>query len=154
MFSAGRVRTPQKPSNTMPLSDFDNDTHSTSDNEREELVQEVVRYLLRNELGKLERAETREIRKRQRALHRRRERRTMFEDRTYANAQLTRLLRGHPEKLRTTTRLNLYQFETLSKWLDENTDLDSSRFTNINTKITIFLYICGHGVLFRAASLF
>jgi hypothetical protein len=72
------------------------------------IIDEVVRYFLRQELAKHERAEARVERKRRRALRRRRERLVMFEDPEYANKHISRLFRGHSEKLRIETRLTIY----------------------------------------------
>jgi hypothetical protein len=77
----------------------------------------------------------------------------MFEDPEYANKHITRLLRGHPEKLRIESGLTIYQFESLATWLRENTNLEASRHASVEAKLGIFLYICGQGVSYRGASI-
>jgi hypothetical protein len=104
-------------------------------------------------LSKHERAEARVERKRRRALRWRRERLVIFEDPKYANKHITRLLRGHPEKLRIETRLTIYQFESLATLLRENTNLEASRHASVEAKLGIVLYICGQGVSYRGASI-
>jgi hypothetical protein len=91
LYSAASPRTPQNPHIIMADSEFEHDSDSTtpSDNEeREEIIDEVVRYFLRQELSKHERAKARVERKRRRALRRRRERLVIFKDPEYAKSIL------------------------------------------------------------------
>lgn len=148
-FSAASLHTPRK---TYKMAD-DSDNSATSEEEREAVIDEVISYLLRRDLGKLEREETRIERLKRRNLRRRRQRQQMFEIPHNTNQHIASFFRGHPEKLRIETRLTLYQFETLATWLKDNTNLEASRYANINTKLAIFLYICGQGCSYRGASI-
>jgi hypothetical protein len=65
--SAANAAHTSKPHNTMPHTEFDGDSDS-EDDVRTRLVEEIIRYVLRNELGKYERAEIRTERKRRRLL--------------------------------------------------------------------------------------
>jgi hypothetical protein len=87
-----------------------------------------------------------------RAILQRHNRQTTFKDPDYANKKMNNLLRGHPEQFRR-TRLTMMQFELLAEWLYQNTELDRSRHASSKTKLAIFLYICGHGVSYRSASI-
>lgn len=127
-------------------------TDDSEDDERELVIDEVIKHLLENELGKVERAEARVERTKRRNLRRRRQRAVMYENPHLPNQKIAKLLRGHPERLRRQTRLTLYQFERLAAWLKDNTDLKGSRYVNLNAKLGIFLYICGSGCTFRNAA--
>jgi len=79
------------------------------------------------------------------------DRKEMFEDSEYANKLVEKLLQSHSERIRIETRLTLDQFKSLALWLKENSKLTSSKHATLETKLCIFLYICAHGVSFRAA---
>lgn len=144
-----RRATPQKPH---IMSDYNSlPTGESGYNEREVVIDEVIQYILRNKVGKFERAETRIERGRRRALRRRRNRIQQFTDPGYANAHIAELLQGHPETLRTETRLTRYQFESLTKWLKDNTKLERSRHVGVDAKLGIFLYIASSGCPIQTA---
>ncbi|RDI89139.1 hypothetical protein Vi05172_g23 [Venturia inaequalis] len=55
----------------------------------------------------------------------------------------------HPDLLKNECRLTRRQFISLAQWLDENTELTGSKYANLNTKLCIFLHLCGHRGSFR-----
>ena len=79
-------------------------------------------------------------------------RKEMFEDSEHANKLVVKLLQSHSERIRIETRLTLDQFKSLAFWLEENSQLTSSKYASVETKLCIFLFICAHGVSFRAAA--
>lgn len=119
----------------------------------EQITQSVVRYIALRRLQQLKRTAADVRRQKKRALRRQRDRQTMFENPHYANTKIADLLQGHEERLRREIRLSFIQFDRLAAWLSDNTTLCDSRFVNLRAKLAIFLYICGHGVSYRNASI-
>lgn len=71
------------------------------------------------------------------------------DDEYYANNHIKALLNGHPDLLRIRTRLTRFQFETLLVWLAEEGGLSDSKYVTVDTKLAIFMHICGQGALYR-----
>ncbi|RDI79135.1 hypothetical protein Vi05172_g10856 [Venturia inaequalis] len=73
-------------------------------------------------------------------------------DRDFANRRTAIILdeATHPDIIKIESRLTKYQFKSLARWLEQNATVSDSKYAILNTKLMLFLHICGHDASFRS----